>query len=420
MTLAAEAVPRSDRSRLSSLFAMYALHGLNLALPLITLPVVTRLLGPPEYGRYGVLLTWSGMALILIEFGMGIAATKAISGQPDKAAREALGRIVVYQTLNALLVLPPLGIVTFLWLEPAPELGPILLMLASGWSLALNTLWFRIARASVPRLMPVTVTAKLLSLSLVVGLLPLYPTLTVALLANLASGFWPVLDAWSVRHEIAQAVRGFSFAAWRRALMESAPVPLQRLGSGLYLLLPATLAASFFGLKVAGWYVLSDRIIRAGIGLFQPLTSTLFPLQLEVRGLPHDAPARKKLRRYLLLILGASLFASLFTCLVADFAARLVGGDAFAPAALFLRWMSPQVALVALNMVLTNQLYVLDLERVIARAVWVLGVAFAAIILLFGKSSPAFFAACCMLVEGALGLWLLIAWRSHVASAKVA
>jgi O-antigen/teichoic acid export membrane protein len=156
--------------------------------------------------------------------------------------------------------------------------------------------------------------------------------------------------------------------------------------------------------------VLSDRLIRAGTGLFQPLTSTLFPLQLEVRGQPKDAPARKKLRRYLGATIGASVFASLFTFLLADFAVRLIGGEAFAPAALFLRWMSPLIFLITVNMALTNQLYVQDRETVIARAVWVCGLAFSGVIFLFGKTSPAFFGACCMAVEGVLGLWLLFAW----------
>lgn len=413
MVLGLTKINLPDRHRLRSLAAMYALHGLNLALPLVTLPIITRALGPSEYGRYGVLINWAGIGVILIEFGMGIAATKQLTGKDEHEARITQSRILTYQTLNALCVLPLLAAAALLWMHPAPGLGATCLMLANAWSLGLNTLWFRVARSNVPKLLPATLIAKLLSLAIVVGFLPLRPTLEVALWANLASGFWPVFDAWNARQELAEAARSVSWRSWFDGLKVSYPVPLQRFGSAIYLLLPATLAALFFSPKVAGWYVLSDRIIRAGTGLFQPLTSTLFPLQLEVRGLPKGAPAREKLRRYLVATIGLSLFASAFTFGLAGPAVRLIGGDKFAEAALFLRWMAPLIALITVNMALTNQLYVLDREAVIAQAVWVSGLVFSGAIFVLGKQSPSLFAACCMLVEAVVCVWLLIAWRIH-------
>jgi len=392
---------------------MYVLHGLNIALPLVTLPVITRMLGPSEYGRYGVILNWLGLGVILIEFGMGISATKAITNLDEAGARAALAKTLIHQTVSALFVLPALALAAYLWMRPIPDLASTALMLGGAWSLGLSTLWYRVARASVPRLLPATLVAKLLNLAIVLALLPMRPSLTVALCANFASGFWPVLDAWGVRRELVGAVRGFRISEWATSLRDSFAVPLQRVGSALYLLLPATLVASFFSLQIAGWYVLSDRIIRAGTGLFQPLTSTLFPLQLEVRNLPPGAPARLRLRRYLLATIGASVLASLFTFALAEPVVRLIGGEAFAPAALFLRWMSPLIALITVNMALTNQLYVVDREAVIARAVWISGLLFSVAIFTVGSRSPSVFGACCMLVEAVVGAWLVLAWRTH-------
>ncbi len=402
-----------DRSRLRSLAAMYALHGLNLALPLVTLPIITRSLGPSEYGRYGVLINWAGIGVILIEFGMGVAATKQLTGKDDHEARITQSRVLVQQTLNALVVLPLLAVCAVLWMKPRPELGAGVLMLANAWSLGLNTLWFRVARANVPKLLPATLTAKLLSLLIVVAVLPVKPTLEVAMWANLASGFWPVFDAWYARHELAEAARGLSLRGWLQSLRISYAVPLQRFGSAIYLLLPATLASLFFSPSVAGYYVLADRIVRAGTGLFQPLTSTLFPLQLEVRGQPPGAPARKRLRRYLTATIGLSAFASAFTFVLAAPVVRLIGGEKFVEAALFLRWMAPLVALITVNMALTNQLYVVDREPVIAQAVWASGLTFAVAIYFLGRLSPNLFGACCLMVEALVCVWLLVAWRVY-------
>lgn len=400
-----------EGSRLRSLAAMYALHGLNLALPLVTLPIITRALGPSEYGRYGVLLNWAGIGVILIEFGMGVAATKQLTGKDDHEARLTQARVLLQQSLNALAVLPLLAAAALLFMRPQPSLVANLLMLGNAWSLGLTTLWFRVARANVPKLLPATLTAKLLSLLIVVTLLPRRPTLEVAMWANLASGFWPVFDAWYARRELVVALRSLSLLSWLDGLKTSYAVPLQRIGSAVYLLLPATLAAAFFGPKVAGWYVLADRIIRAGTGLFQPLTSTLFPLQLEVQSQPPGSPARVRLRRYLAMAVGTAVFASTFTFVLAGPVVRLIGGDQFVEAALFLRWMAPLIALITVNMALTNQLYVLDREAVIAQAVWVCGFAFAVAITFLGRRSADLFAACCLLVEAMVTVWLVIAWR---------
>ena len=56
-----------DRSRLRSLAAMYALHGLNLALPLVTLPIITRALGPSEYGLFTLAIAAAGFLQILLD-----------------------------------------------------------------------------------------------------------------------------------------------------------------------------------------------------------------------------------------------------------------------------------------------------------------------------------------------------------------
>jgi O-antigen/teichoic acid export membrane protein len=321
--------------------------------------------------------------------------------------------VLVQQTLNALVVLPLLALAGVLWMHPPPGISALVLMLANAWSLGLNTLWFRVARANVPRLLPATFAAKFLSLLTVVLILPNQPTLEIAMWANLASGFWPVFDAWFARNELVEAARGLSLRSWYEGLRVSYAVPLQRIGSAIYLLLPATLVATFFSPKVAGWYFLSDRIIRAGTGLFQPLTSTLFPLQLEVRGQPAGVPARARLRRYLSATIGMSAFASALAFVLAEPAVRLIGGEKFAEASLFLRWMAPLVALITVNMALTNQLYVIDREPVIAQAVWASGLIFFGAIFGLGRLSPNLFAACCLMVEALVCVWLLIAWRVY-------
>jgi PST family polysaccharide transporter len=401
--------------RLRSLVAMYALHGLNLLVPMITLPVLARQLGPQQYGGYGVMQTCINFGLIPIEFGMGLWATKKIAGTDDQTSQRMFGRTLVYQAMNASLTLPLLAVATQFSMRPAPDLATTVWVLLSAWFYGSSTIWYHVARASVTKLLPATVAAKLICLVLVVGLLPLHPMLSTAVLGYMASWLWVPIDAWGARASVIEALRTFEWRDWLKTQREGLSIPMQRLGGGLYGLLPAMLAAAFFDLRIAGFFVLADRIVRAVLGMFQPLTQQLLPLVIENRRLPSDAPGRRRLRNYMAAVIGGSFVATALIWMTAGPLVRLVGGRAFDPSATLLRWLSPLIALITMNMVIGTLLYARDRTAVLARAVWVCGIIFSVVIFYFGDRSPAFFAACCMLVEAGVLVWFALALRAAVA-----
>lgn len=233
--------------RLRSLAAMYLMHAANLGWPLVTIPFLTRALGPEGYGVYGLVLTWSAFAALFAEFGLGVLGTKRIAAHDAAQRDHDLVRVAASQLVNGALVTVPLVIAMVL--HPMAGGGLLTCLLAVGVMLAtaLSPLWFYIAGSAVTGLLPAVLVSKVVSAALVVVLLPARPSIDLALFAYLLSWGWSFAGLWQWRRAIAARLRAFDWADHRAALRAIVAVPLQRVGTALYTLAPATVAATYFG-----------------------------------------------------------------------------------------------------------------------------------------------------------------------------
>ena len=67
----------------SNIVALFVLRGLNIILPLVTLPYVVRVLGLDVFGRISFAVAFVMFFQILVSFGFDLSATKAISLRRD-------------------------------------------------------------------------------------------------------------------------------------------------------------------------------------------------------------------------------------------------------------------------------------------------------------------------------------------------
>ncbi len=391
-------------SRVRSVAAMYLLHALNLGVPLITLPFLTRHLGPEPYAWYGVVLSWAAFATLLIDFGFGVEGTKRLAAD-DGDGTGVGAQVLVHQTLNAAIVLP------VLWLAMQVPGGPPLseagrlLALGVAWIVGISPIWWYIARSEVTRLAVPSIAAKLVCLAAVVVVLPIWPSIELALFAYFASHAWALAGLWPMR-AAARAPGLARLAGWRSALARSAAVPAQRLGSTLYMLLPVTLMASFFGLREAGMFVLADRIVRAVTNVFQPLTSHLLPLQIRAASCAADDPLRTRVQRISALVIAGACCAGGMLLLLSEVFMVMLGGEAFRSGGTLLAGIAPLVPLIVVNMLLLNRLTAQDREALIARAVWGCGLMYLVLVFLVGRHSTLVFTSLLCVVEAAIAVLL--------------
>lgn len=431
---AAQAWPAKARapSGMTSVLAAYLLHGLNIGLPLITLPFLTRSLGSSDFGLYGQLLSCVAFAQIVIEFGYGIHGTRQLQSCMQPGAQQpgaqqpgalrpgaVLAGVCRQQLRQALWFLPLLALALGLTIyrgNQASAAAVALTLVITGLA-SVSPLWFYTARREVGSLVIPTLAAKITCLLVIAFVLPQRPSLELALLAVALSHLWIVPAYWRVRAELRESVPPEPIAPGILGWLRHSAIVLQRLGSVLYSYLPVLLVAAWFGLESAGWYFLADRIVRGAVGLFTPLTSHLLPRQLQAleRDGVNDAAVATGLRRDLLLVIVVALLAAGLLMVFARPLAILLGGSAFAPAGVLLFWLAPIVLMSTINALLINHLYARHAELAIAVLVWLAGGAYLAALFTAGRHSIATFTALCMAVEGVVLLGLVLLARAGAA-----
>ena len=70
---------KNQKSLIESFFSLSILNGLNVILPLITLPYILRIVGPANYGVYSFVYVTIQYVLIVSSYGFDFSATKQIS-----------------------------------------------------------------------------------------------------------------------------------------------------------------------------------------------------------------------------------------------------------------------------------------------------------------------------------------------------
>ena len=65
---------------------LYLLQVFNTVVPLITLPYITRILGPSQYGLFSIALNLQGYYQVIVEYGFGMSATRKVALQENTAA----------------------------------------------------------------------------------------------------------------------------------------------------------------------------------------------------------------------------------------------------------------------------------------------------------------------------------------------
>ena len=75
---------------------LYLLQIFNTVIPLITLPYITRILGPSQYGLFSIALNLQGYYQVIVEYGFGMSATRKVALQEnsEKSLRGLYSRVL--------------------------------------------------------------------------------------------------------------------------------------------------------------------------------------------------------------------------------------------------------------------------------------------------------------------------------------
>jgi PST family polysaccharide transporter len=381
----------------------------------VTLPYLTRVLGPEEWGRVAwmqVILTYFG---ILTEWGFSWNGVRKLAALRNDRARLSESFFASWSA-QWMLCAGALGMLGALssW---APFFAPFRAYTLAGMGVivagVLFPLWLLIALERMREVAIAQFLIRALSVPLIFlwvkspgdGPLVIVIVALTGLVGGAAALFW-------IRTNIPLDWRWPHPRAIQAELFENGTVFLSRIWIVLYSSLVPTVLGVIAGPASVGTYVLADKICSAARSVLAPVGQALFPHMSYL--FAHDAAAaRRVLWRTVRLLFLPSIATSLALFLCADQIVLVAGGHEYAGAAPVLRWLSPLPLVILLSnifglqIMLPNQM-IAPFNRILAGAGFLSLAMIAPLVLWRGAEGAAMdtlLAECCVTVAMAAYLY---------------
>jgi PST family polysaccharide transporter len=312
------------------------------AAPLLTLPLLTRVLMPSGYGRLAFAMAFINYFIVLTNYGFSLTATPQISINRDNRAERSR---IFWETILSQAVITAVGFVVLVVLSftfERLEQDRALLILGFGSAIGamLITTWYFQGIEDLRVISIIVFTGRALSVPAMFLLVhtreDIYWAMAVNMLVPLLSGIAIVsylylrreMDFVAVpRRDIVKALRNGWGVFMGTAVFD------------IYTSSNVVLLALISGDVTAGYFAAGDKLIRAALAMMTPLRSAAYP---RISYLMHHAreDAFDFLRK-MLAYQGALLaIVSLTIFLGAPFAVKILYGAQFAPTVNVLRWMA--------------------------------------------------------------------------------
>ena len=256
---------------------LYAAHALGLIMPLLTVPYLARVLRPTGWGLVIFAQSLGAWLALIIEYGFDLSGTRSVARSlgDESEISEVVAGIQGARTIIVLVLMP---VVALLVLVPAFRSEPALLIWAFAFAVArgVSPAWyfFGVQRMRSPAILDAA--AKV------------FAALGVFVWVRAPADGWRVLALQAVFMALSVAwmtglmyrhvrVRLPSPTASVRALRQGSGIFVFRGASGIYYQANSFILGLLGTPQVVAFFGSAEKIVRAGIGMYQPLTQALFP-----------------------------------------------------------------------------------------------------------------------------------------------
>jgi O-antigen/teichoic acid export membrane protein len=308
-----------------------------LGLGAVSIAVLTRYLGPDDYGRFTLALMYMQLFGVLADAGLYMTVVREISKEPARS-EELVGNALTLRLLLSIIVIA-LGAALSLLLPYAPDVrlaillagGPLLFGMLTSSLVTLLQSRLRMARAVVGE---VAGRAFALGLTLLVAWLDLGFYAVMGAAAGGAAA--TLLVTWLTTRRLATVRFRAQPALWRPLLVVSLPLGLALAINEIYFRADTLIISLYEPYDEVGLYTLAYRILEFTLALGTIFLTTVFPLLSQA--VAHDEPRALRTIQAstdLFVILGAPLVAG--GLVLAPPIIELAGGTDFEDASTPLR-----------------------------------------------------------------------------------
>ena len=346
--------------------ALGVLQIANYLIPLLVLPVISRVLGAALFGSVGYAQNIISYLTLLVNFGFEYSATRQIALARDHAHKECIFWAVL--TAKAILLLISFVVLACLPLvmeRMACDPRLYIYTALTNIGIVLFPTWYLQGEQQMDKMAWANFFTKLLGALLVIALVReasayrLYPLLlSLASIVVGAGALLYVIRHFGIGHYTC------SRESLREVLAPSSPIFLNNVFVSLYTTINMTLLGIYAIDDVIGYFSASQRLIQAlNMVVVLPVSTAVYP-EISRRYEASHQEGLRFMHRVLLYAGSAAAVVSLVTWVSAPLVIRIVYGTGFEPAVEILRWLAPLPFLVMTATLLTVQgLYAMGLQR---------------------------------------------------------
>jgi O-antigen/teichoic acid export membrane protein len=328
----------SIRRRVASNTAVQvAGKGVVLALGAVSIAVLTRYLGPGDYGRFTLALMYMQLFGVLADVGLYTTVVREISKEPSRT-EELAGNALTLRLLLSIVMIALGGAISLL-LPYEPDVR--LAILFAGAPLLLGMLTSSLVTVLQSQLrMGRAVAGDVAGRACALGLTVLVAALDLGFYAVMGAAAGGAAATLLVTWLLTRRLTGVRFridpAVWRPLLLASLPLGLALAINEIYFRVDTVIISLYEPYGEVGLYTLAYRILEFTLALGTIFLTTVFPLLSE--SVARDEPRALRTIQAstdLFVILGAPLVAG--GLVLAPPIIELVGGTEFEDAATPLR-----------------------------------------------------------------------------------
>lgn len=310
---------------------LYFMQVLNLALPIITIPYLTRTLGLEGFGIYTYSLTYAAVLIFFLDFGFLWSATKNIAAAHEDRERccgffsqYLSAQILVFGTISLGLLIflfafdiSPANRQHLLWMFPS-VVGSLLSLNWVFQGLQLFKEFFLFQAAGRIVILP-------LLFMFVNDAADVDRAILFTSLGGLFSGVMSMV--WVIRRGIV-VYHYPGIPAIYKTLKEGAMLFFSRSFIGSYTLMIPVLIDIFAGKEQLALFSIADKFRQAGMAILEPVTGAFFPRVAFLYATDHNR-AKVLVNRLMFLIFGMGLLIFISFSLGARYGLDLLAGPQF-------------------------------------------------------------------------------------------
>jgi len=349
-----------DRGLKKNIFSLTILQLGNFVVPLLTLPWLTRVLGPNGFGRLGFAAAIISYFILLTEWGFNLGATRDIAIAKDQSKIKFRIFWEVIFARAALGLCGALILAVLVYLIPRFQENALLLSIGfiGVFASVLSPVFYLQGVERVSSMVGINLVVKFLSVPLIFIFVQSTDSLFIAafiqamvLLGSASANLWVLMRSGEIPFVLPNLARVM------RQIHVSSSLFLSNAAISLYTNSSTVILGFVASDAAVGVFVAAYTVVRAALGLMGPISQALFP-RISFLLNNQREQAEQLLGRVFLLQAGIGLLFTLLLAGVSPFVVELLFGKSFGQSLAPLWCLSTLPFLIAISSVLGTQIMV--------------------------------------------------------------